>query len=262
MSGQDEVHKWLKSHYNPTTDDPVAKRVRFSDIREELESNFPREIFSDRSVSDAIKAVFPDTQSRPVGKSRQKHIFGLEKATNTAGAADDKLMLLRRIHDLEERVRQLENEKEKVCVLESRVKVLEAERSSFSFSSEFLSLLQPQNAIYHGPDTIFHFQSFSMDAIVAEIQQSAPHLFGLLKSMAAAGDGQRLEEVRVATSLSILLKSQSIKVLGVQLLITLMLLARSTNRQVCIIIARYDLSRWWLNGGESTWRLNGGGVMW
>ena len=75
MSGQDEVHEWLRSHYNPKTDGPVAKRVRFSDIREELESNFPRETFSDRSVSDAIKTVFPVLHKASLSENRDTSIY-------------------------------------------------------------------------------------------------------------------------------------------------------------------------------------------
>ena len=45
-------------------------------------SKFPHKAFSHKSVSDAIKAVFPSTQSKLVEKSRQKHIFGLGEGSN------------------------------------------------------------------------------------------------------------------------------------------------------------------------------------
>ena len=87
--------------------------------------------------------------------------------------------------------------------------------------------------MYHGPDNIIHFESFNVDIVIAEMLEFAPNLYGLLKSMekgTLTNDGTQLEEVRIATSLSILLKSRSVKVLGVQL--CMMLLARSTNREV------------------------------
>lgn len=136
---------------------------------------------------------------------------------------EEKQQLLDKVQLLEERIIQLEQEKS---------------RGTPQLSSEFLSLLQPVHAVYHGPDSIAHFESFSIDAIISEFQQLAPNLYELLKSLGGGAsaandsDGMQLEEVRVATSLSILLKCRSVKLLGVQLLLTLMLLARATSRQV------------------------------
>ena len=143
-------------------------------------------------------------------------IFGLEKAAE----ADDSLtldakQLLEQIQVFEEMVEQLEKEK--------------SSSSSSPLSCEFLFVLKRERAVYHGPDNIIHFESFNVDAVIAEMRVFAPNLYGLLKSMGTStNDGT--EEVRVATSLDILLKSRSVKVLGVQLLIALMLLARSTDR--------------------------------
>ena len=72
-----------------------------------------------------------------------------------------------------------------------------------------------------------------MDTIIDKFVTYAPNLYDLLKSLGGATptepNDMQLQEVRVATSLSVLLKSRSVKVLGVQLLITLMLLARATR---------------------------------
>ena len=128
----------------------------------------------------------------------------------------------------------------RVQLLEERVAQLEKERSQSllpsQLSSEFLSLLTPEHATCHGPNTITHFETFSIESIIAETLQCAPNLYQLLQSLGQSTpteqDGLQLEEVRVATSLSIILKSRSIRSLGVQLLLTLMLLARSTSSQV------------------------------
>ena len=76
-----------------------------------------------------------------------------------------------------------------------------------------------------------------MDCLRSECQEQAPEVFHLLKLL---GDVSRHEseadihqaEARIVMALSSLLKCRSTKVQGVQLLNTLMLVARSTSRQV------------------------------
>ena len=75
---------------------------------------------------------------------------------------------------------------------------LEKEKSSSSssqLSCEFLSLLKPEHAVYHGPDNIIHFKSFNVDTVIAEMRDFAPNLYGLLKSMGkgtSTNDGTQL----------------------------------------------------------------------
>ena len=233
---EDKETQWLRKHYNPApTDGPAAKKIKFGDIHQRLSSEFPNRNFNATCVSDAIKSIFPHTLSKAAGKSRQKHIFGLEEASSEgAGSTSDTNLRDQLTREREEK-QQLQV---RVRLLEERVEQLEKEKyfSPSQLTSEFLSILTPQHAIYHGPDSITHFETFSIDGIIAEMLQCAPNLYELLQSLRQStpseGDGSRLDEVRVATSLSILLKSRSRKVLGVQLLLTLMLLARSTSRQV------------------------------
>ena len=106
-------------------------------------------------------------------------------------------------------------------------------------SSELDSLVNPKNTAYHGPDTIPHFKDFNMDRLLAEISEQAPNLFTLLTSLSQSPRAEAINDdyaVRAALSVSILLKCRSIKVLGVQLLISLMLIARATSRMVEIIL--------------------------
>ena len=169
---ESEEQKWLRKHYHPTpSDGPAAKRIKFADIQEQLTSKFPNKTFNPTNVSAAITSAFPHTFSKPVGKLRQKYIFGLDKTAEVEHSftSDEKEQLLERIRVLEERVEQLEKEK--------------SSASSSQLSSEFLSLLKPEHCVYHGPDSIVHFDSFSMDAVIAEIVQFAFNLYGLLKSL-------------------------------------------------------------------------------
>lgn len=96
------------------------------------------------------------------------------------------------------------------------------------------SLLNPSNAVYHGQDSITHFESLSIDGVIAEFMQHAPNLYQLFKLLCQNNPTEETDQaqLRVATSLGILLKCHSTKVLGSQLLLTMMLLARATSRQV------------------------------
>ena len=73
-----------------------------------------------------------------------------------------------------------------------------------------------------------------MDGMVEEMMTISPTLYGLFQTLGQTSRhaGDNGVDVSVVMSLSTLLKCRSQKVLGVQLLITLMLLARSTNKQV------------------------------
>lgn len=167
---ENEEQTWLKRYYHlAPSDGPAAKRTKFSSIQEQLTSAFPNKSFNSTNVSSLIKSTFPHTLSKPVGKSRQRYIFGLEQVSESEDSLVEKQQLLEKIQILEERVEQLEIEK--------------SLSSSSQLSCEFLSLLKPEHAVYHGPDSIIHFQSFDMDTVVAEMVQFAPNLYGLLKSM-------------------------------------------------------------------------------
>ena len=54
---------WLKRTYSETsTEDPDAKRVKFSDIHEGLKTAFPSEAVATYLLSAAIQEVFPKSQ--------------------------------------------------------------------------------------------------------------------------------------------------------------------------------------------------------
>ena len=99
------------------------------------------------------------------------------------------------------------------------------------------SLITPNLSLYHGPNSIENFERFSMDSLVEEFKKIAPNLYELFQTLGQtarhAPDNQTDSDyVTAVMSLCTLLKCRSQKVLGVQLLISLMLLARSTNKQV------------------------------
>ena len=188
-----------------------------------------------KAVAKSIKGAFPDSVSRLAGKSRTKHIFGLEGILEHPTSSAECIASGLRV-ELE---REREEKRKLHCKIEElEAKLTEREHNSQSLlSRELNGLVNPLNTSYHGPDTISHFKDFNIDKLLAEFSEQAPNLFSLLSSL-GQGQGSRVDaddkehEVRVAMSMSILLKCCSVRVLGLQLLETLMLLARATSRQV------------------------------
>ena len=79
------------------------------------------------------------------------------------------------------------------------------------------AMLNPDNIVYHGPDTVEHLEHFSMGDIISEFKQNAPQVHELFQSLGRC---------------HLCVKSRSRKALGLQLMISFMLIARATNKQV------------------------------
>ena len=130
--------------------------------------------------------------------------------------------------------------------LEKRVADLEKNLShKDELDTQMQSLLHYGNTVFHGPNSIDHFNSFSLEEILREMRTSAPDVISLFSTLGRSDrhddtDTHLLTQLRVMSSLCTLLKGRSTKVLGVQLLLTFMLLARATSRQVYIQIIIYQ----------------------
>ena len=81
------------------------------------------------------------------------------------------------------------------------------------------------------------FQTFSIDHVIAELKTHAPDVYKLIFKLAVGttrtleeGEMSNLTELRTATSLCTLLKNRSMRVLGVQLLLTCQLLEQQASR--------------------------------
>ena len=93
---------------------------------------------------------------------------------------------------------------------------------------------------YHGPDTVDHFNGFTMAKLLEEFEQFAPDVLQLLRALGHTGtrnddDDEEVDpttDTKVVMAMCALLKSRTRKVLGLQLLISFMLVARSTSSQV------------------------------
>ena len=160
---------------------------------------------------------------------------------------------------LQQEVQKLQNE---LCISKQEVNNLQVEvgeykrqiaamqkevaelRSSSVLPSHLQSQMQvalhPSNVLYSGPSSIERFHSFSVESAVAELKRLAPDVYRLIATLATThrldveGEDReaRLTDLRCVTSLSTLLKNRSMKVLGIQLLLSFMLIARATSKQV------------------------------
>ena len=96
--------------------------------------------------------------------------------------------------------------------------------------------MNPSSRVYSGPNSVQRFQVFSIDSVIAELKTHAPDLYKLIVALGSTrtveGEVASLSELRAATSMCILSRNRLMRVLGVQLLLTYMLIARATSKQV------------------------------
>ena len=135
---------------------------------------------------------------------------------------------------------ELQGERERRTELELQVAMLKkkVERAEYQqhLESEIESIASSRKMIRNGPDTVQHFEAFSMSGVIAELQTECPELYSLVRQL---GNTQRNvkgstsdEELKGVMAICTLLNARSARVRGMQLLISLMLVARGTGKQV------------------------------
>lgn len=225
-----EIKEWLKRHYRDApVSGPECKRVKFSDMLEEAALDL--QVVNTSSLSHALNDVFSNSESKRAGVKRQSYVYGLEKDTTHLSPLE---VALRNNSHLQQQVEQLQQ------------KVLQLEQESAlakKLNAQMKSIVHTDMMCYHGPDTVGHLESFSLDECIAEFRVHAPDvvdLIGKLGNCSRHDDGEDGDEhshiatLRLTTVLCTLLKCRSVKVLGLQLFLSIMLIARSTSKQVWI----------------------------
>lgn len=225
----DKVH-YLRKRFRecPTSE----KKIKFSDIKDDLVSQFPTVSWNARIVSETVRAAFPQSESKQHGRSHSCYIHGIE---------ENEIQLT----DQASTVSLLEAERKKNEELLSRVQHLEQENAELRcaalqpavLESQLQQLMNPIHPVYHGPDTVGHFDSFSIDGIINDLRTHCSDVFRLFNTLGNVDrcddpSSSQVTQLKAVTSLLALLKCRSIKVLGAQLLLTFMLIARATNKQV------------------------------
>ena len=99
------------------------------------------------------------------------------------------------------------------------------------------SLLKHGDQIVQGLCTPTQFQSFSIKTLIHEIRSNAPDVYQLFLCLGKTnrnhtGEGTSLEERKAIISLCTLLNARQRMANGLQLLLTFMLIAHATSKQV------------------------------
>ena len=168
----EEQKAWLRRRYRDAPlEGSCKKKVKFADVVEELEKQFAPAKFSLYTVSQAIKEVFPQSCSKPSGKSRQKYIFGIQPVSCDTQMTSSKVSC--------NHAALLELERAKNKELQERVHHLEQQVSAMTevLDQQMGSVLQHGHQVVHGPDTPERFDTFLIDTVIAELQSNAPDLY-------------------------------------------------------------------------------------
>ena len=123
--------------------------------------------------------------------------------------------------------------------LDKRSEVQSAADYRVSLCAEIDDAVCSRQMLLHGPDTVEHFEQFSMSAVIAELQSSCPEMYKLVQQLGStqrnARDGSLPdEELKGVMAICTLLNARSARVKGLQLMVSLMLVARATGRQVYV----------------------------
>ena len=181
-----------------------------------------------------VQEAFPNSDRKRLGKDRQTYIVGIEPSLSVSAMSRAPVQGATPAEDLQEENHLLSR---KVNELEAKIRTLEDQACS-SLPLELDSLLQHGKYALRGPDTPAHFTEFSVEAIVSEFQKYAPNIYRLFLDL---GDTDRcahtpVEEKKSLVSMCTILNARSRKAHGMQLLMSFMLIARATSRQVCTCI--------------------------
>lgn len=255
-------------YHETSLEGPEAKKVKLSDIHEALKVQFPSTVITSQCTSRAIQSAFPNAQKKRLGKERNTFVVGVEQslAQQPTHALDVHEMLAAeqfknqqltvKVKELEVRVHELECQVATVHEVECQGRQLECQAAAGTQESlsppvfdnlfeQIDSLLQRGDQVLNGPDTIEHMDEFSLSGIASEFQSLAPDVYSLFEQL---GDVHRhstseeevtLEQRKMVTSLSTLLNARSRQAKGLQLLLSLMLVARATSKLVHHLHKKY-----------------------
>ena len=232
---ESEKVKYLRKRYRESPSS--EKKIKFSDIYDDLASQFLTATWNARIVSETVRAAFPQSESKQHGRSHNRYIHGIEE--NKCESTGSSVQLL------------LEAERKKNEELISRVQHLERENADLRcavlqpdvLDSQLQALMNSSHSAYHGPDTVPHFESFSVDSVITELRTHCPDVFRLLNTLGRVDrcedpSNAQVTQLKSIISLLTLLKCRSVKVLGVQLLLSFMLIARATSKQVKLFYSK------------------------
>ena len=240
-------HSWthlLKRSYSETPiEGPDAKRVKFSDVHDSLMAQFPSELISKQMASHAIQEAFPNTQKQRSGREKNTYIVGIQSPVqiHPSNPVDvlqaQNQQLTERVHQLEARIHELEEQTSQSTSL-VRQEILPSMTGTHPDTTSKImqqmdTLLQNACQIIHGPDTPDHFPEFTMDAVIGEVQSIAPDVYQFFAQLGNTNQMMKflLKKGKSSCHCTVL-NARSRFENGLQLLLSIMLIARATSKQV------------------------------
>ena len=221
-------------------------RVRFNDVHQMILDAFPGNTTSSVELARLLVSTFPSCEvKRDTKGKREMYYIGIERIPPVVTPGTSALVLDSTTLSVDA---QLTLERRKVQMLTSRVRELEQEIQSVqqcsdnvqrtTLKDEFSLLLSASGTLCSGPNSLENLKSFSLATVISEVRQLAPNLYSLLCDL---GDTERnaidetsTEEIKALMSLCVLANARSQRANGVQLFVSIMLIARAINKQVCI----------------------------
>ena len=194
-----------------------------SQIQKMLQDRFHPDVISAVETCKIMKSAFPLSQNKRLSRGgvKQTYALGIEIMEGTFSQPElgDRDQLVKRIHELEERLQRYEN---------------------FEHLLDEADNMVAQSVICkHGPDTLPRLDDFSFDGVIGELQSYAPELYHLFLQLGDANrhqlpqqSGLTVEEMKTVTSMCTVFNARSQRFKGLQLLMSVMLIARGTGKQV------------------------------
>ena len=224
--------QWLKSLYQEVPEGcPAAKRIKVSDIHKQIEERYAT--CSHNKVSELLHKAFPNAKTKIATKSRTMHVFGIEPVSEASSSQ----------HTITEMAALLESERAENRDLQRKIQVLEAriqelEHTSASILAQQADTLPHTSLTACGPDSYEYFHGFSIDGVICELKEQVPDMYTFITQLAdvqwnvGPDEVSRTLELKAVTALCTLLNARSSRVKGIQLLLSMMLISRSTSKQV------------------------------
>ncbi len=208
---------------------PHISRIRFFELQEMILEAFPTDSCSAVEVSRLLHSAFPSALVKRETKGKKEtYYIGVERFVGSLTSTESLEDLLRQERAVNKmlmaRVQQLEQHIQPVrCIV--------------PYQAEFSLLLSESSMLSSGPNTLENLKNFSLSTLIEDVRNKAPDLFDIFQHL---GDTQRNrtnddathEDIKALTSLCVLANARSQRVKGLQLFLSIMLIARAVNKQV------------------------------
>ena len=196
-----------------------------NEIQRLLQDHFHPDKISAVEASRVLNEAFPSAKHTRITKGGEKktYIVGVDITTSSPSQSAPP--------------REVETEclLQRITALEKRVQELEQSQHLLREADNMIGI----SKCTYGPDTISRLSQFNLESVVADFSAYSPELYRFFATIGSSSQhlstdnlALRVEDTKVITSLCIILNARSNRFRGLQLLISLMLVARGTGKQV------------------------------